>query len=89
MEVRDLLNRLNSDLNVANYSVRIVSEETDAQALLEKFQAIEKPTPVIATTVDLLSTGVDAPISTQYRLLQNHHLPDHFQANHRSRQPPM
>ena len=61
LEVRDTLNRLNRDLNVSNYSVRIVSEESDAQALLEKFQAVEKPTPVIATTVDLLSTGVDAP----------------------------
>ncbi len=61
MEVRDHLNRLSNDLNVPNYAVRIVSEESDAQALLEKFQAVEKPTPVIATTVDLLSTGVDAP----------------------------
>ena len=52
---------LTSDLNIPGYSVRIVSEEADAQALLEKFQAVEKPTPVIATTVDLLSTGVDAP----------------------------
>jgi len=59
--VRDHLNRLSNDLNVPNYAVRIVSEESDAQALLEKFQAVEKPTPVIATTVDLLSTGVDAP----------------------------
>jgi len=61
LEVRDHLNRLNQDINVTNYAVRIVSEEADAQALLEKFQAVEKPTPVIATTVDLLSTGVDAP----------------------------
>jgi type I restriction enzyme R subunit len=61
LEVRNTLNFLNQDLNVANYAVRIVSEESDAQALLEKFQAVEKPTPVIASTVDLLSTGVDAP----------------------------
>lgn len=61
LEVRDHLNRLSNDLNVPNYAVRIVSEEADAQALLEKFQAVEKATPVIATTVDLLSTGVDAP----------------------------
>ena len=60
-QVRDALNRLNADLNVANYAVRIVSEEADAKTLLEKFQAVEKPTPVIATTVDLLTTGVDAP----------------------------
>ena len=61
LEVRDHMNRLNRDLNIPNYAVRIVSEESDAQALLEKFQAIDKPTPVIASTVDLLSTGVDAP----------------------------
>jgi len=60
-QVRDILNRLNADLNVANYAVRIVSEEADAQAWLEKFQAVEKPTPVVASTVDLLTTGVDAP----------------------------
>ncbi len=59
--VRDALNRLNADLNIASYAVRIVSEEPDAKTLLEKFQAVEKPTPVIATTVDLLTTGVDAP----------------------------
>lgn len=65
-QVRDALNRLNADLNVANYAVRIVSEEADVgphgrAALLERFQAVEKPTPVVATTVDLLTTGVDAP----------------------------
>jgi type I restriction enzyme R subunit len=60
-QVRDALNRLNADLKVAYYAVRIVSEEADAKTLLEKFQAVEKPTPVVATTVDLLTTGVDAP----------------------------
>jgi len=60
-QVRDWLNRLNADLNVPNYAVRIVSEEADAQAWLEKFQAVDKPTPVVASTVDLLTTGVDAP----------------------------
>jgi type I restriction enzyme R subunit len=42
--------------------VRIVSEEgVTGKALLEKFQDTEKRVPVIATTVDLLTTGVDAP----------------------------
>jgi type I restriction enzyme R subunit len=42
--------------------VRIVSEEgATGKALLEKFQNTEAPTPVVATTVDLLTTGVDAP----------------------------
>jgi type I restriction enzyme R subunit len=56
------LNRLNSDLNVSDYAVRIVSEEgSTGKALLEKFQNTESTTPVVATTVDLLTTGVDAP----------------------------
>jgi type I restriction enzyme R subunit len=60
-QVRDILNRLNAGLNIPHYAVRIVSEEADAQAWLERFQAVEKPTPVVACTVDLLTTGVDAP----------------------------
>lgn len=59
--VRDALNKLNTDLNVPGYAVRIVSEEATAKSLLERFQDVDKPTPVIATTVDLLTTGVDAP----------------------------
>lgn len=56
------LNRLNADLNVSDYAVRIVSEEgATGKALLEKFQNTESATPVVATTVDLLTTGVDAP----------------------------
>lgn len=56
------LNRLNTDLNVSDYAVRIVSEEgTTGKAALEKFQNTESMTPVVASTVDLLTTGVDAP----------------------------
>lgn len=62
LDVVTELNRLNSDLNVPDYAVRIVSEEgTTGKALLEKFQNTESRTPVVATTVDLLTTGVDAP----------------------------
>lgn len=62
LQVTEELNRLNSDLNVSDYAVRIVSEEgITGKALLERFQDTEKQTPVIATTVDLLTTGVDAP----------------------------
>lgn len=43
------------------YSARIVSEERDAQALLEQFQLASSMEPVVVTTVDLLSTGVNAP----------------------------
>jgi len=62
LQVTEELNRLNADLNVPDYAVRIVSEEgATGKALLEKFQETEKQMPVVATTVDLLTTGVDAP----------------------------
>jgi type I restriction enzyme R subunit len=61
LAVVEHLNRLNADLDVADYAVRIVSEEATAQSDLQRFQAVEKPTPVVAATVDLLTTGVDAP----------------------------
>jgi type I restriction enzyme R subunit len=62
LQVTEELNRLNADLNVPEYAVRIVSEEgATGKAVLERFQDTEKQVPVIATTVDLLSTGVDAP----------------------------
>ncbi len=60
-EVVKHLNALNRDLNVPDFAVRIVSEEATAQANLEKFQKVDMPTPVVAVTVDLLTTGVDAP----------------------------
>jgi len=50
-----------SHLGYSNYAVRIVSDEPDARTLLEQFQDSDKLTPVVATTVDLLTTGVDAP----------------------------
>ncbi len=62
LQVTEELNRLNADLNVPDYAVRIVSEEGQTgKALLEKFQNTELKLPAIATTVDLLTTGVDAP----------------------------
>lgn len=62
LSVATALNRHNTDLNVSDYAVRIVSEEgATGKALLEKFQNTESTTPVVATTVDLLTTGVDAP----------------------------
>lgn len=44
-----------------DYAVTIVSEETNARDLTDAFKDSEKKTPVIATTVDLLSTGIDIP----------------------------
>ena len=48
-------------LGFPDYAVRIVSEETDSMALLKTFQDQAQNVPVVATTVDLLSTGFDAP----------------------------
>ena len=48
-------------LGFPNYAARIVSEETDSMALLKTFQDQAQNVPVVATTVDLLSTGFDAP----------------------------
>jgi type I restriction enzyme R subunit len=48
-------------LGFSDYAVRIVSEETSAVSLLRTFQDETTERPVIATTVDLLSTGFDAP----------------------------
>lgn len=42
------------------YAARIVSEERDAQATLEQFQLSSSTEPVVVTTVDLLTTGVNA-----------------------------
>jgi len=46
---------------LANYAIRIVSEEYEVKELFEEFSDSEKKSPVIATTVDLLTTGVDMP----------------------------
>ena len=53
--VKDKLNELKGN---EEYATRIVAEDKDD---LTRFRDKERPTPVIATTVDLLSTGVDIP----------------------------
>jgi type I restriction enzyme R subunit len=67
-QMRRELNNLNSDLSQQNpnYVVRIVSNEgKTGKGLLSKFmdyEPLEKPdTPVIVTTSQMLSTGVDVP----------------------------
>jgi type I restriction enzyme R subunit len=50
-----------SDLGFSDYAVRIVSEEPQVKMIYEQFRDSDKPTPVVATTVDLLTTGVDVP----------------------------
>jgi len=57
---KELQNRF-ADLGFPDYAVRIVSEEPEVKEIYERFRDSDKPTPVVATTVDLLSTGVDVP----------------------------
>ncbi len=59
--VARLLQNEFSHLGYADYAVPIISEEGDAKVWLERFQDSDRKTPVIATTAELLSTGVDVP----------------------------
>lgn len=54
-QVKDKLNQLKGN---EDYATRIVSEDKDD---MTKFRDKEMPMPVVATTVDLLSTGIDIP----------------------------
>lgn len=62
-EVARQLNNNFSDLGYGDdYAVAIVSEEGEAgKRRLQQFQDSDKQLPVIATTAELLSTGVDVP----------------------------
>ena len=55
---QDVTNTLNRLTGRENFSTRIVSEEKDD---LTTFRDAERVYPVVATTVDLLSTGIDIP----------------------------
>jgi type I restriction enzyme R subunit len=64
-ETRRALNNLNSDLakDYPDYVVRITSEEGEiGRGHLSNFMDIEKQTPVLVTTSQLLTTGVDVPL---------------------------
>ncbi len=62
-EVARQLNNEFADLGLGeDYAVPIVSEEGEqGQRWLNQFQDSDRKTPVVATTADLLSTGVDVP----------------------------
>jgi type I restriction enzyme R subunit len=60
-EVARLLQNEFSNLGHSNYAVPIISEEGEAQQWLEQFRDSDKRTPVVATTAELLTTGVDVP----------------------------
>jgi type I restriction enzyme R subunit len=64
-EVRSKLSNLNSEIvrEHPDYVVRIVSDEGEVgRGYLDKFMDIETRTPVIVTTSQLLTTGVDVPL---------------------------
>lgn len=64
-EMRQILNNLNKDLvqQHSDYVCRVTDAEGDiGKGHLSDFQELEKPTPVILTTSQLLTTGVDAPM---------------------------
>lgn len=64
-EMRRALNNCNLDLarEYPDYVCRVVSEEGDVgRSHLERFMDIETRTPVILTTSQLLTTGIDAPM---------------------------
>lgn len=63
-EMRRALNNLNADLarQYPDYVCRVTANEGDiGRAHLSRFQEPENKTPVILTTSQLLTTGVDAP----------------------------
>ena len=63
-DMRGALNNLNDDLvkKYPDYVCRITSDEgTVGKGLLSKFQELETVTPVLVTTSQLLTTGVDIP----------------------------
>lgn len=63
-QMRRLLNNLNADLVQKNpdFVCRVTADDADiGRGHLSNFQETERATPVILTTSQLLSTGVDAP----------------------------
>ena len=63
-EMRRALNNLNDDLvrQYSDYVCRITSDEGSVgKGYLRKFQELETVTPVLVTTSQLLTTGVDIP----------------------------
>jgi type I restriction enzyme R subunit len=72
-EMQRALNNLNSERvrDYPDYVVRIVSDEGDVgRGYLDKFMDIESRTPVIVTTSQLLTTGVDVPLCKNVALFR-------------------
>jgi type I restriction enzyme R subunit len=63
-EMRTALNNLNADLvqQYPDYVCRVTADEGDVgRGHMQRFQDVETRTPVILTTSQLLTTGLDAP----------------------------
>lgn len=58
---KELNNHFGPIFGVSDYAVRVVTDEPYAHEVLKDFRNSEKELPVVTTTVDLLSTGVDIP----------------------------
>lgn len=72
-EMRRALHNLNSDLTAQypNYATRITSDEGDiGKHLLSEFQDPENIQPVLVTTSQLLTTGVDVPTCSNIVLVR-------------------
>ena len=61
LTMRNALADLNADMlkTYPDYVVRITGDDAEGKAQLDYFRSVANPTPVIATTSELLSTGVD------------------------------
>jgi type I restriction enzyme R subunit len=73
LEMRSALVKLNEDLvrDHPDYVCRVTSDEADiGRGHLSNFQDLERPTPVILTTSQMLTTGVDAPTCKNIVLLR-------------------
>jgi type I restriction enzyme, R subunit len=72
-EMRRLLNNLNADLvkDHPDYVCRVTANDGEiGRGHLSRFQELETETPVILTTSQLLSTGVDAPMVKNVALVR-------------------
>src|SRR5207249_5576388 len=72
-EMRRFLSNLNTDLvkDHPNYVCRVTADEGDiGKGHLSAFQDLETTTPVILTTSQLLTTGVDAPLVKNIALVR-------------------
>jgi type I restriction enzyme R subunit len=72
-EMRTALNNLNADLvqQFPDYVCRVTSAEGDiGRGHMQRFQDVETRTPVILTTSQLLTTGLDAPTCRNVALVR-------------------